>query len=398
MKTKSFTLIELLVVIVIIGILSGVIVISVTNYINDAKNTKIVAELSNLSKSFEGYSNYYVGSLCIEDTANNAAFLSYYGLSSYPKHPNYTAGSTSLTTNDCYLYFSDGTNYSIRTPSVGNKGYLIQESRTQKTKPIEKNCETGWIPFGNRCVMQYEARAKSDADSTIDADGLYVTLSSNSPTSTGSGLPWRSITQIDAKAECESIGAHLITNAEWMAIARDIESVSSNWAGVVLNRGHTDNVPASALAASTDSDPYSGTGQTTGEQKRTHTLSNGEVIWDFAGNVRDWVDDKVSCFVDVCPSTLTPRPTGWQNYTAITSWGKYSRAELGVFGSFTGTTNGVGKFLSDVDSASGSSDTYTHAFLRGGAWNSLSNGGVFTCDLDYSPFGTISNSGFRCVK
>ncbi|MDD3032939.1 MAG: prepilin-type N-terminal cleavage/methylation domain-containing protein, partial [Candidatus Pacebacteria bacterium] len=49
MKTKSFTLIELLVVIVIIGILSGVIVISVTNYINDAKNTKIVAELSNLS-------------------------------------------------------------------------------------------------------------------------------------------------------------------------------------------------------------------------------------------------------------------------------------------------------------------------------------------------------------
>ncbi|MDD3032494.1 MAG: prepilin-type N-terminal cleavage/methylation domain-containing protein, partial [Candidatus Pacebacteria bacterium] len=52
---RSFTLIELLVVIVIIGILSGVIVISVTNYINDAKNSKIVAELSNLSKAFEGY-------------------------------------------------------------------------------------------------------------------------------------------------------------------------------------------------------------------------------------------------------------------------------------------------------------------------------------------------------
>jgi hypothetical protein len=27
------------------------------------------------------------------------------------------------------------------------------------------------------------------------------------------------------------------------------------------------------------------TGQTSGEQKRTHTLSNGEVIWDIAGNV-----------------------------------------------------------------------------------------------------------------
>lgn len=29
---------------------------------------------------------------------------------------------------------------------------------------------------------------------------------------------------------CKAIGAHLINNAEWMAIARDARLVSSNWA------------------------------------------------------------------------------------------------------------------------------------------------------------------------
>ena len=397
MKTKSFTLIELLVVIVIIGILSGVIVISVTNYINDAKNSKIVAELSNLSKAFEGYSNYYVGSLCIEDSTSNSAFKSYYGLTSVPVHPNYDNG-TSLTTNNCYLYFSDGDNYSIRTPSVNNQGYLIQESRHPQTKPIQKTCDTGWIPFGNRCVMQYEARAESDADGTIDADGLSVVLTSNSPTSTGDGLPWRTITQIDAKAECASIGAHLITNAEWMAIARDIESVASNYVDVsgtsTLKRGNVGD---------DNSADYNGGNPETGilNDKAKLRLSNGQEIYHFSGNVWEWSDDKIQCNTTVCPNTLMPYDTTpgseWIDYTNVSTWGKYSKAELSPLSHFTGTL-GVGRLYTDHDVASGSPDIYTHAFLRGGDWGDTSNAGVFALYLSDSPSNSGSDIGFRCAR
>ncbi|MDD4439900.1 MAG: hypothetical protein PHS04_17990 [Tissierellia bacterium] len=352
-----------------------------------------MAELSNLSKSFEGYSNYYVGSLCIEDSANNSAFKSYYGLTSVPVHPNYDNG-TSLTTNNCYLYFSDGDNYSIRTPSVNNKGYLIQESRHPQTKPIQKTCDTGWIPFGNRCVMKYEASSDGTTNCTNAAGTAAACPVSNTTTT-----PW-AINQANAKAACESIGAHLITNAEWMAIARDIEATTSNWSGTVLNRGHTDNVPPNALAASTDNDPYYGTGQTTGEQKRTHTLSNGEVIWDFAGNVWDWVDDKIQCNTTVCPSTLMPYDTTpgseWIDYTNVSTWGKYSRAELGVLGAFTGATNSVGRIYVDADAAHPSGTI--HSFGRGGDWSNTSNGGVFALFLNTSPSRSDGYFGFRCAR
>ena len=53
-KDRSFTLIELLVVIVIIGILAGVIAISTSSAITSSQNAKLVANLSNISKSLKG--------------------------------------------------------------------------------------------------------------------------------------------------------------------------------------------------------------------------------------------------------------------------------------------------------------------------------------------------------
>jgi len=360
---KSFTLIELLVVIVIIGILSGVIVISVTNYINDAKNTKIVAELSNLSKSFEGYSNYYVGSLCIEDTANNAAFLSYYGLSSYPKHPNYNNG-TSLTTNDCYLYFSDGTNYSIRTPSVGNKGYLIQESRHPQTKPIQKTCDDGWIPFGNRCVMQYRASGKNNSTQAVD-DCVNNICSIDSYTAVSTGqTPWVNIIQADAKNACESIGAHLMTNAEWMAIARDIEATSSNWEGVILSNGIS------------------------------HNLSNGNVIHRMiTWNVLDETITRGEQY-DNFSNGVNP-VNGFHEYTEANLFtGEHiSYSMAGPLGSYNSETNHVGA-LWIYPSKDSSSEM---VFVRGGRHN-LVETGIFSLLLDYSTSFQNSSQSFRCVK
>ncbi|MDD2438515.1 MAG: SUMF1/EgtB/PvdO family nonheme iron enzyme [Bacilli bacterium] len=383
MNNRSFTLIELLVVIIIIGILAGVITVSVSNFIIQSQNTKLIAELSNLSNSLEGYSHYYQGSLCIEDNTNNAGFKSFLGITNVPVHPNYPANATALTTNNCFLYFSDGTNYSIRVPAMGNNGYLIQESRNPQTKSIQTSCENGWIPFGNRCVMKYEAR---------NIDGK--------PVSQANGTPWRQVNWYVAKAACELMGAHIMTNAEWMAIARDIEQVKDNWTGGevgsgVINRGQ----PGSAIESI---DPLSG------ENKRIHVLSNGQEIWDFAGNLYEWIDEKIDCEKIRCSDELmlyTSNPdSGWHEFSEIVNWGGYSKSILTSFENYD-SNDGIGKIYTSINAARNgtSSDKYSHVFLRGGGSggpiDTQNIRGIFTLNLDHSPSaGSEHHYGFRCVK
>jgi len=42
------------------------------------------------------------------------------------------------------------------------------------------------------------------------------------------GSPIAGVTHAEAKAICVSLGAHLITNQEWMTIARNAEQQPSN--------------------------------------------------------------------------------------------------------------------------------------------------------------------------
>lgn len=102
---------------------------------------------------------------------------------------------------------------------------------------------------------------------------------------------------------CRDLGANydLISNAQLQTIARNIEMVPSNWSsGIVgtgsLNRGHSDGAPAYTRAADVDVDDNNAcanTDQTCSStvwdsQRRRHKLSNGKVIWDFAGNAWEW--------------------------------------------------------------------------------------------------------------
>ena len=374
-KTSSFTLIELLIVIAIIGILSGLILFSVTNAQYKAQNAKLLGELVGISKSLDTFYNmnrsvYPTGNFCIEDTANSSEFLTLLNVTSPVRHPDYVDDATHLTTNNCFLYSSDGTNYSIRVHAKGSQGYLIQESRGYQTKELqtEYTCGTGWIPFGNKCIMKYEAKNVSTV-----------------PTSQAAETPWVSITQTAAKTACESIGAHLITNAEWMALARDIESVSSNYVSGVLKRG---NVGDSSTGDYAGDEPEYGTGRNTLAEL---TLSNGQTIWDLSGNVWEWVDGTVSTQAGMLPNKTT---FGWEEIANITDWGSTNLyyAEVGPFDSSLVSTDGVGRIYYK------SSDSTARAFMRGGRWDSGSDAGAFAFAIEEAPSGSSTDIGFRCVK
>jgi hypothetical protein len=278
--------------------------------------------------------------------------------------------------------------------------------------------------------------------------------------------PWISIQQDSDSAQeaCENMGPgfHLITNAEWMTIADNIIHTSINdmdddTALYQLATGHSDNVLARSVTSTVGADPvvsscnlnlsledslnaytatcqlrgtgdggytdndkgyyatqqdwadayYPGSGQA---QLRTHVLSNGEVIWDLAGNVWEWNSDTMTSAHAI---ESTSGVTGWEGYFAADSDANYLTNAQGfniipnISTSYTavGDTgyddHGIGRIYIDVDDASGACGAdcdALHAFIRGGYWSSTSLAGVFTLCLDDAPSGVGTSVGFRCSR
>jgi formylglycine-generating enzyme required for sulfatase activity len=257
--------------------------------------------------------------------------------------------------------------------------------------------------------MKYEAKAVSTTDTTTGlttpntgsntiANNTTATTAANNRAiaSVASGFPIASISQTTAASYCSTAGASLITNAEWMTIARNIEAQLSNWTtGTAtssaigtggLYRGHSDGSTDlgenKALAAGADDNGYIGTGQSGFSiEKRTHTLSNGEIIWDLGGNVWEWTNDTIMG-VD--------KPTGGSQFTAMTGYGTLSY-DLTRPSNTWNTTQNMGQYF--VGSTTGG----PFAFLRGGDWNDTTGAGVFTLNLVNAPSSTFSPVGFRCV-
>lgn len=263
-------------------------------------------------------------------------------------------------------------------------------------------CPTGYIEIpanaglgvSGFCSMKYEARD----------NGLSVAVS----TSTGS--PWASINQNNARLECTSLGTKydLISNPEWITIARNIENEPSNWSsGIVgtgnLNRGHTDAAPNNALSITNTADPYDSTGNSAvsgWEQKRTHTLSNSNEIWDFSGNLFEWVDWTLTAGLQtVTPANKaygnppdTAPVDGWREFTVLnTNIGATDEMKPETWqasnASFS-TSEGIGAYNSGDNTSGGTAH-------RGGNWNFGANAGIFSLSLTPSP--GVQSIGFRCV-
>ena len=217
-------------------------------------------------------------------------------------------------------------------------------------------------------------------------------------TSKAEGAPWVNITRDEARAKCATLGTgySLITNAQWQTIARNIEQVAANWSGRAvgsgaLNRGHSDSSPNSSLPASTDDDQACHqTGQTCSSttwhsQKRTHVLLNGEVIWDFSGNVAEWIYENAS---DLALSFNLRLYAGWFEYPQLTA---EDRNLFGPSNSSWNSTQGIGLLYS--------AGTANGAILRGGGYTTTQEGstGIYYANLNYSPLTVHQYFGFRCV-
>ena len=234
-------------------------------------------------------------------------------------------------------------------------------------------------------VMKYQAKN----------DGL------GNPVSTASGMPWVSISQTTALAAAANISPkhHLITEMEWLTLAHNIASVASNWSGNAvgsgyLYRGHSDNNPANALEASAnDADGYYGTGNTSGDQRRTLTLTNGEVIWDLSGNVYEWTSGTIAGSQQ--PGLAGESAYAWKEWNdANLQLGGLDPKTLPAYGnaalsSLTGATNGLGRLYSNRG------ETGLRAFRRGGHWSIGAHAGVFSLGLYSAPGSTYTNVGFR---
>jgi len=241
--------------------------------------------------------------------------------------------------------------------------------------------------------MQYEAKCSNGGGNTATNGGYpwnSCTSAGGTVVSASAGEPITDITQIQAKAACESIGAHLITNAEWMAIARDIEQVASNWTGGAVGSGMIKR----GNVALSDAGSYDGANPEVGvtDAKAKLKLSNGKEIYHLSGNVYEWVDDTIE-------TSQIPTPTGWQEYSASIVWNNsyLPRQEAGPLNvSYNATTHGVGRIYLDPDAASPSGDK--HAFLRSLYWDYTSDAGVFALSLHRSPSNSLSIIGFRCAR
>ncbi len=290
--------------------------------------------------------------------------------------------------------------------------------------PDELLCGTGFIPvpalagYTNRivCVAKYEMK---------NSDGKAV--------SQAAGTPWSIINRNDAIEKCQALGSQydLITNDEWQAVARDAILVGQNWSdgdssadvsSHTLPLGHSDGSPNKALAASANDDqPCLGT-NTSGEcvgdfdlQARTHTLSNGEVIWDLAGNLSEWVKDDNNIiygpnnYISLVVRT-NPDPSraytirGRLSIDGVSGRKRNAHDQFGPAADYSSCTNfggglGFGNLTydpNDTDLPQGG------AVVRGGNWSDSNGGiaikqsGIFTTKLDFTTNLPSTQIGFRC--
>ena len=215
----------------------------------------------------------------------------------------------------------------------------------------------------------------SDYSFTVKVKDKYGAISSNSNN------------QPDASAACRSLGANydLISNPEWMVLARGLENVPENWnTGIVgsggIYMGQGDGNPENALEVSDEEDHFNGTLETEASdwtQRRIHYLPSGELIWDLGGNVHEWTDLTLGGNVDIGPTDCS---SSLVEFSAF-SCGSMSAADYMPSNASFGSAENMGRIMGG----------------SGGYWESGGSTGIFRLSLFSNQTSTSDQIGFRCV-
>lgn len=297
---------------------------------------------------------------------------------------NYTVTANSATSNSSSVSFT-----------LNNLG----ASSTDEWVRIPANA--GGMGLAEFYVMKYEAKAWNDGNTNSTIDGGEVDtdgcneggcttanwgVGTHIPVSIADNQPWRRIDANNAASECESLGAnyHLISNSEWMAIARDIENVNANWTGGTVGTGclFKGNTLDTTCGYNSATDPDSGTGR---NARAKHTLSNGQEIFDISGNVYEWTDwDAATIGFQTGPTSCPV--LGFEELPTV-ACGALASADYDTDNGAYTSVQGVGQFYGGSGGAA----------LRGGFWSSSTFAGAFTLSLGSSPTHANSSFGFRCV-
>jgi len=377
---SGFTIVELIVAIVIIGILATVIAVSQAGVIQKATVASVQSDLTNNKNML---SLYYV---------ENGVYPTTFDANNCPSAPvaseNYCLKLSNGNTIDSYIAVLDDYDLVI---SSGSTAYSV----SQATAPTAKNnisCPSGYIvvpgshTYGTSdfCVMKYEAK---------NVGGVA--------TSQAAGVPWVSISQNDSNtvstAACS--GCHLITESEWMTIAQNVLSVASNWSNDVVGSGyiysgHNDNMPTGGLEADVnDANGYYGETNAGGNQRRTLSLTNGEVIWDFAGNVWDYTQGQAAGG----QPGIVGGAWAWRDWLNVTAMGSLA---VNIFPAGTGLSgssnwninNGIGQIYTSSD------DATLRPVMRDGCFDNANNAGVLSFYTYSTPTSATVKRGFRVAK
>jgi prepilin-type N-terminal cleavage/methylation domain-containing protein len=427
LQIKAFTLVEIMVVIAIIGILSTLIMVSLDNTKMTARNTRRLADIKQLQLALKLYYND-VGSFPVSITPGSpiaANGVSY--LLRVPANPKPRADNGCLDQEYTYTQLEGGKRYMLSF-CLGDTTDDLSKGTHLATSNGILDCPTDYIPVpgsatfetSDFCVMKYEAKCADIASPTV---GLTSPLTSSktyddyyhvsaNPTgvpctaanskvviSASGGNPIGNISQQDAKLRCQESGGHLITNAEWMTIARNIEQVPINWSGLAVGSGEISRGHYNGILFAIEGYSEFGTGDSTHAFKRDLTLLSGDTIKDFSGNVAEWVDtlctpgDGQGKYYDNSGAVST---FDWDDSAKFDD---YERAASGPSISTWTFAQGIGQY---TECAAPLNEK--NAFLRGGGSDDVAAAGIFSLNLRrsiYTQHNTDTSQylyGFRCVK
>lgn len=386
-KKRGFTIVELLVVIVVIGILAAITIVAYTGVSQKAIAASLQSDLDGAKKQLEIYkvqNESYPGSInyCPIPTSGNLCLKTSSGNSFTYRLNTPTSYTLSVknTNNSVPAIFTDGSATQELADCSSLTGFIVVPGSTTYNQP-------------SFCVMKYEARRIGPSTVPVSQSfggSIFITTQQNA------------INYSRTVANCTS--CHLMKESEWLTIAQNVMSVASNWSGGSVGSGyiysgHNDGSPSSPQDADGSDDGngyiYTGNDISNGKsQRRTLMLSNGQIIWDLAGNISEWVDATIANGQQPgLSSDVDYSYKEWNDNNFVINGFPSSSMPSYANPAASGWTsaNGIGQLYSFKNGTS------VHAYERGGSYGSGARAGIFYLNLFLTPSDDF-NVGFRVAR